>query len=212
MLPPGERAQHSLRPLRRAGLSEHLAVQLHERVGGERPEQAVLDRVDERVEVAALERGVADPAGKERVAAEEHRLVGELEAHRSGGVAGCEHRVEAESADLDHVVVGEDLVVAGQHGGVLGGDVHGVPGVAQLRHGLDVVPVAVGLEDLLDVQRPAQLEQAIVLVRRVEQHGIAGLLAPQHVHVVLERPDHHHVDLGVSIRPDQRVAHRPILP
>ena len=30
-----ESAQHSLRPLRRAGLSEHLAVQLHERVGGE---------------------------------------------------------------------------------------------------------------------------------------------------------------------------------
>ena len=35
VLPPGERAQHSLRPLRRAGLSEHLTVQLHERVGGE---------------------------------------------------------------------------------------------------------------------------------------------------------------------------------
>ena len=35
VLTPGERAQHNLRPLRRAGLSEHLAVQLHERVGGE---------------------------------------------------------------------------------------------------------------------------------------------------------------------------------
>ena len=48
---------------------------------------------------------------------------------------------------------------------------------AHRGHGLDVVPVAVGLEHPPHAEPLAELEQALVLVGGVEQHGVAG---PQH--------------------------------
>ena len=56
-------------------------------VSGSSGEQAVLDRPDDRGEVAALERGVARAAGEQRVAAEQHGRALEQEAHRPGRVA-----------------------------------------------------------------------------------------------------------------------------
>ena len=50
-----------------------------------------------------------------------------------------------------------------------------------------------------------------MLVGGVEQHGVAGLAAAQHVDVVVERAHDDHVDLGVGVRPDERV-HRPSVP
>ena len=87
------------------------------------------------------------------------------------------------------------------------GDPHRVAGVAQLRHGLDVVPVAVGLEHPPHAEPLAQLEQALVLVGGVEEHGVAGLGAAQHEHVVVDRTHHDLVDLDPGGIPDQRVSH-----
>ena len=89
--------------------------------------------------------------------------------------------------------------------GVLGGDAHGVAGVAQLRHGLDVVPVAVRLEHPAHAEALAQLEQALVLVGGVEQHGVAGLGAAEDEDVVVDGSHHHLVDLDPGGVPDQRV-------
>ena len=97
----------------------------------------------------------------------------------------------------------DDLVVARQHVGVLGGDADGVAGVAQLGHGLDVVPVAVGLEHLAHAEGRAQLEQALVLVGGVEQDGVAGLGAAHHVDVVVHRAHDDLVDLDAGGLPGE---------
>ena len=82
--------------------------------------------------------------------------------------------MQAQAADLDDRVVLDDVVVGREHGGVLGGHADLVAGVAHGGHGLDVVPVAVGLEHPAHVEPLAQLEQLLVLVGGVEQHGVAG--------------------------------------
>jgi len=50
-----------------------------------------------------------------------------------------------------------------------------VAGVAHRRDGLDVVQVAVGLEDLAHVEALAQLQEPFVFVGCVEQDRLAGL-------------------------------------
>ncbi len=71
-----------------------------------------VDRRDDRVEVAVLERGVAGAAGEQRVAGEQQRRAVERERHRARGVAGVVDRVEPEAADLDHLGVVDEHVVA----------------------------------------------------------------------------------------------------
>ena len=146
------------------------------------------------------------PSGEQGVAAEEDRVAFEPEAHGARRVAGGEDGVQPQPADLEHVVVDQHVVVARQHRRVLGRDGHRVAGVAQLGHGLDVVPVAVGLEHPAHAEHPAEVEQALVLVGGVEQHRVAGLGAPEHEHVVLEVSDDHLVDLGARGAPDEGVS------
>ena len=122
-------------------------------------------------------------------------------------MAGGVDRVQAQPPDVDHRLVLDHLVVGRQHPGVLGGDAHGVAGVAQLRHRLDVVPVAVRLEHPAHAEALAQLEEALVLVGGVEQHGVAGLGAAEDEDVVVDRSHHHLVDLHPGRVPDQRVRH-----
>ena len=174
--------------------------------GGEGEELAV-DRLDDRVEVAALEGGVARSAREEGVAAEEDRVPLEQEAHRTRGVAGGVHRVQPQPADVDHRLVLDHLVVGREHPGVLGGDADRVAGVAELRHRLDVVPVAVRLDHPAHAEALAQLEEELVLVGGVEQHGVAGLGAAEDEDVVVDRSHHHLVDLDPGGIPDQRVSH-----
>ena len=131
----------------------------------------------------------------------------ELEAHRARRVARGVDRVEPQPSDVDHRLVLDHLVVGRQHGGVLGGDAHRVAGVAELGHRLDVVPVPVRLEHPAHPQALAQLEQALVLVGGVEEHGIAGLRAAEDEDVVVDRAHHHLVDLHPGRVPDQRVRH-----
>ncbi len=87
---------------------------------------------------------------------------------------------------------------AGQHLGVLGRDPDVDAGVAHLGDGLDVVEVAVGGEDPPDAGRPGDLEQQLVLVGRVDEHGLARAFVAQDEHVVLERPDDDLVDPDVG--------------
>ena len=168
--------------------------------------------------LGVLERGVAGAAREQRVAAEHDRVALEQEARRARRVAGRVDRAQAQVADLDHVVVGDHEVVARQHLGVLGGDADVDAGVAHLRDGLDVVEVAVRGEHAAHAGAPRDVEQQLVLVGRVDDHRVAVALAPQHEHVVLERPDddlldahvgglvvrqqrHHHAARGYSRRP-----------
>ena len=106
---------------------------------------------------------------------------------------------QAHPADLDDLLVVEEDVVADvlQAGRVECGDRHLVAGLAHGRHGLDVVPVAVGLQDAPDVERLGQLEELLVLVGGVEEHGVAGLAAAQDEHVVVVGPDDDLVDLDL---------------
>ena len=74
-----------------------------------------------------------------------------------------------------------------------------VAGVAQLRDGLDVVPVAMGLEDLAHAEVAAELEQLLVLVGGIDEHGVACLLAADDEDVVVDRPDDDLVDLDLLV-------------
>jgi hypothetical protein len=57
----------------------------------------------------------------------------------------------------------------------------------------------VGLEHLAHPERPAELQQPLVLVGGVDQHGVAALLATQDEHVVVHGADDHLVDLGLGV-------------
>ena len=109
------------------------------------------------------------------------------------------HRPEPQATDLEQVVVLEQEVVGGQHVGVLGSYRHLVAGVAELRDGLDVVPVAVGLDDLAHAERAAELEQLLVLVGGVDEERVAGLAAAHDEDVVVVRPDDHLVNLDLLV-------------
>ena len=139
----------------------------------------------------------------------------ERERDRSGGVAGVVDCVQPEAADLDHLgVVDEDVVAdLAEHGSVERRDGDLVAGLAHGGDRLDVIPVTVGFEHSLDAETLAQLEELFVLVGGVEQHRFARREAAHDEHVVLIRPDHHLVDLDVSVRPVQRFrsSHRPSL-
>src|SRR5579875_3210199 len=177
-----------------------LAVPGHDdRLGPEASEQAAVDRLDDLAEVRLGARGGARTPGEERVAREQDRRALEREAHRAGRVAGRGDRAQAEAADGEHRVVLEHEVVGGEPGSVRGGHRDLVARVAKLRHGLDVVPVAVGLDDGAHPERAAHLEEAAVLFRRADEERLARRLAPHDEHVVVARPDDEAVDgdLGV---------------
>ena len=114
--------------------------------------------------------------------------------------------VQPEPADLDHLGVVEEDVVAevAEAGGVELGHGHLVAGLAHGRDGLDVVPVAVGLEHPAHPEALGQLEQLLVLVGGIEQDRVTRVLAPQHEHVVVVGPDHELVDLEADVVDVQR--------
>ena len=102
-------------------------------------------------------------------------------------------------------------VVALEHAGILGADGDLVARVADCADGGDVVPVAMGLDDRAHDERPAHLQQPIVLVRRIDQQRVAGPAAPHDVDVVVDRADDEAVHLDGSVLPDPfDTLHRPI--
>jgi hypothetical protein len=59
--------------------------------------------------------------------------------------------------------------------------------------------MAVGFEHAPNPEASGKVEQHVVFVGRIEQHGITGLAAPQYVDVVVDRADDHLVDLGSTV-------------
>ena len=167
--------------------------------GGERSEDPPLDRLDDRSGSCRGRWRVARAAGEERVAGEEHRGALDEEAHRTRRVTRGVDRAQTQPADLEHVVVLEQQVVGREHGGVRGSHRHLVAGVAELRDRLDVVPVAVGLDDLAHAEALAELEQLLVLVGGVDEQGVAGLPAAHDEDVVVQRSDDDLVDLDLLV-------------
>src|SRR5262245_56964400 len=66
--------------------------------------------------------------------------------------------------------------------------------------------MAVGLEHAPHVELLAELEQQLVLVGSVDQHGLAGVPALDHEHVVVDRPDDNAMNFDVGVRPVRRVG------
>ena len=170
----------------------------HQRVGI-KGEQAGVDRRDDGVEVTAGERGVARTARKQRVAAEQHRGVIEAKAHRAGGVTGSCQSVQAKPTNLNDRLVLDHVVVAFEHVGVGSSDAHLVAGVTHGGNGLNVVPVAVGLDHGAHPKPLAHLQQEIMFVGSVNEYRIARLAASHHEHVVVDWPHHHLVDLADAV-------------
>ena len=85
-----------------------------------------------------------------------------------------------------------------------------VAGLAQRRHGLNVVPVSVRLEYAPHPERRAELEQFLVLVGRIDEHSVTGGSAPHHEHVVVDRADDEAMYLDVFVLP-MEAGHTPIL-
>ena len=108
-------------------------------------------------------------------------------------------RADLEAANLEERVVLEYEVVPGQHGSVGRRHRHLIPRIAYRRHGLDVVPVAVRLDDLTHAQVAALLKQQVVLVGGVYKESITGLLAAQHEDVVVDGADNVAMDLPLGV-------------
>ncbi len=143
------------------------------------------------------------PPGKQSVTTEEHGRVHEGEADRAGGVPRGVHGPQAKVAHCVFDVVLEKMVVAGEHGGVLGADPDLDAGLADLFDSADVVPMPVGFEDRRHSQAPCHLKKALVFVGRVDECGDAGASATHDVDVVLNRPDDETVHFGGGVGPHQ---------
>ena len=114
-------------------------------------------------------------------------------------MAGSGDGTDLEVADHDGDVVVEDEIVGGEHGGVGCGHRHLDACLAHGRNGLNVVPVPVGLEDGGHAEPTGELEQKVVLVGRVDEHGLTGSAATHNVDIVLEGPHDRLVDLAGGI-------------
>src|ERR1019366_10697061 len=185
----------------------------HDRLIGVHVEEPLGDGADDQGEVAQVRLGVARPAGEEGVAAEQQRRAFDGEADRSGGVPGRVNRADPKPAHLEDVVVLQELVVTLEHAGVLDADGHLVAGVPDRPHGRHVVPVAVGLDDRAHPEGLAHREEAVVLVRGVDQDGVTCAAAPHDVDVVGDRADDEAVHVDGGILPDPLDSlHGTILP
>ena len=170
-------------------------------------EQAPIDRFDDGVEAAMIEMGCTRSAGEQGVTAEDQGFVDQAEADRSRCVARRGDRVKLEAADVDLFVVFQDVVVAGEHLGVGGGNTHLIAGVPNLGYGLDVVPVAVGFKDGSNTEGLGQLKQHFVFVGGVQQDRVAGLAAPDYEHIVVVWADDNLVNLGIGVGPVKCLSH-----
>ena len=173
-------------------------------------EQLVGDRPDDRAEVGVVEMRCTGTAGEERVAGEEQRSVVKRKRDRARRVARVVDRVEPQLANFDHLGVVEEHVVAhlGELRCIQLGDRYLVARLAHCRDRLDVVPMAVGLQDTFDAERIAQLEEALVFVGCIEQDRLAGCFAAHDEDIVLVRADDHLVNLGVGVGPVQCLVGR----
>lgn len=158
----------------------------HDRGVGKRKQQ-VVDRVDDGGEGRSRELGGTGSAGEQRVAREQKRCVGHVKRDRAGGVPRVVDGVQPKASDFDHVVVIHEYVVANvlEHWCIEFGDGHLVTGFAHGGHGLNEIVVAVRFENTPNPEPFAESEQLLVLVGRVDEHCVTGLLAANDEDVVV---------------------------
>lgn len=161
----------------------------HDGLGRERRKHELVDRFDDGVEVAAV-LGGPRPTREQGVTGEQHRGVHQLERHPTVCVAGGLDRAKSELANLEDLLVVDDLVIARQHRGVLFANVDAVARIAHFGDCSDVVMMTVGLQDLTDAQLLREFKQEAMFVRGVDQDGITGISTPDDEDVVLVVTDH----------------------
>ena len=127
-----------------------------DRLWGERSEQASVDGPNNGFEIASLKGCGTRSTWEEGVSAEQNGRSFQPEADGSGGVARRADGVKPQSSDLQHRFVLQDVVITGEHRRVFGRHGHPVAGLPHGGYGLNVVPVAMGLQYRPDVQLPAQ--------------------------------------------------------
>ena len=163
------------------------------------PGYPLLDRVDDGREVPELCGGVPRTSREQGVARQQDRRPLDLKAHGSGCMARGMDRPQPQATYLEHVVVFQKKVVGGEHGGILSPHSDLVAGITQLGDSLDVVPMAVGLDDLAYSEAPAELKELLVLVGRVDEESLAAQTAAHHEHVVVHGSDDDLVDLDLLV-------------
>ena len=130
-------------------------------------------------------------------------------------MTGIVDRAQAQSTDFDHLIVVEEDVVShvSEHRRVERGDCYFEAGFAHGGYGLNVIVVAVRLEDSANSESRTQLEQLLVFVGGVDQDGVSGLATAHHEHVVVVRADHQLVHFDCCIVPVEGVgrSHATIL-
>ncbi len=184
----------------------------HERGRVEPGEEPAFDRADDRREVATRVRGVARTPWEQRVPGEQERRPLYVETHGARGVAGRGDRADAEPTNLEHRLVLEELIVGGEHAGVLCGDGDRVPGVADRGDRLDVVPVTMGLDYPAYAEALAEVKQELMLVGGVHEERLSGSAAAQDVDVVVHRAHDGTVQLARRVLPDAfHFSHHPRL-
>jgi hypothetical protein len=150
-------------------------------------EEQPAQRLDDGREVGEGAPGGAGAALEEGVAAEEHPQLAEVEADAAGGVArrvpdlenGAAHLEDVAVAQLDlRAPAGVDRVPEHPVGGVKGD--RGAGGCGDLDGGVDVVVVAVGADDAVELATADGLDDGAGVVGGVDHH---------HPLVVADEPD-----------------------
>ena len=109
------------------------------------------------------------------------------------------YRQKAKIAHFRHIAVGDRQVVRGKHLRVIDTDAHVDSCVAHRDHCLDVIPVPVSGEYTTNSGGTSDFEQQLMLVCRIQQHGISGLLASDYVDIVLYGADNELVDQHIGV-------------
>lgn len=170
-------------------------------------EKSAVDRIDDRCKIGLRERGVSRSSGEERVSRHQNRVSFEQEAHRTRSVSWGMDRAQSKSTDFDHVLVVDDEVIGRKHRRVRFADPDVDTGIAKLGDCADVICVAVRGEDAAHTGRAAHFEEQFMFIGGVDEHGVACLLAPNDVDVIVERADDELVDPGISRLVVRRLAH-----
>jgi hypothetical protein len=177
------------------------------------------DRRDQRRPIAAGQVDAADRALEEHVAGEDRVLAPDRVGDVAGAVSRREDDVELQPGQLQGLAAGHGLVgvVAlvgaepgpGDEGHDVGEDRHlepravdGRPGRRRHRRdGADVVEVAVGEQDRLDLaHRTGGGEDPLRLLAGVDDKHAVVALAPHQEAVLGNRPDREHLDVEAHRR------------
>jgi hypothetical protein len=190
--------------------------------------EALVDRVQELMSVAAGQVCAADRAGEEGISCEQEGLGGEIEAHAAFGVAGSVEDGAVEAGDGDEFAVLESVVGSRDGGGwdaePAGLNVHHFDqgeillvvedgGAGELLEAMgsgDVVDVGVGDDDHFDGEAMPGDDghDAGDVIARVDDDGFVGVLVAQNGAVALQRTDredlvdHRVLDLRWGSKPD----------